>query len=158
MLWWCKPCEELLQLANIDNVVFVQVKTLYCGSLNWNEIYVSKPRSKLVSILLLLSAGGLTMIYWITHLQMFYSQQLNLQNKNKEPSSSTVNSNFPHHWLLTTRGHPTSTSLCKSHSWYLRFTIFHVLCHKFTKPLNYSDECTDLWLTALGKRKEKESK
>ena len=38
MLWWCKPCEELLQLANIDNVVFVQVKTLYCGSLNWNEI------------------------------------------------------------------------------------------------------------------------
>ena len=65
---------------------------------------------------------------------------------------------FPHHWLLTTHGHPTSTSLCKSHSWYLRFTIFHVLCHKFTKPLNYSDECTDLWLTALGKRKEKESK
>ena len=73
----------------------------------------------------------------------------------------TVNSNFPHHWLLTTHGDPTSTSLCKSHlatSWYLRFTSCQVLCHKVTKPLNCSDECTDLWLTALRKRKEKKSK
>ena len=70
---------------------------------------------------------------------MFHSQQVNLQYKNKEPSSSTVNSKFPHHWLLTTHCHPTSTSLYKSHSatsWYLRFTICQVLCHKFTKPLD----------------------